>query len=94
MPTSVKPIAQRPQIELMVQTRRRANLRHLVLQLQKDGLLSWQLVGQIIAGIDGETLAALLRGEPISNELARDIEWHANRPSGWLDADWDCALDD
>lgn len=77
-----------------LQTRRRANLRHQVILLQKDGLTSWDLIGQLVAGVDGETLTAFLRDEPITDARARDIEWHANRPTGWMDAEWDCPLDD
>lgn len=85
---------QEAHVNLMAQTRRRANLRHLILHHQKDGLTSWDLIGELVAGVDGETLTALIRDEPITDALARDIEWHANRPMGWMDAEWECALDD
>lgn len=94
MPLKTKSACKSPQIEVLAQTRRRANLRHLVTLLQKDRLLSLDLVGKIIGGIDSKSLAGLLREEPISDGIARDIEWHANRPRGWLDAEWDGPLDD
>ena len=81
-------------IDWMEQTRRRANLRHLVCELQKSGVSSWSILGPLVAGVDGPTLTGLLRDDAISDALARNIEWHAHRPVGWMDTRWECALDD
>ncbi|WP_157006535.1 hypothetical protein [Luteibacter yeojuensis] len=75
-------------------SRRRARLRYLVLQCQRDGIESWETLGAILAGISGTQLKAFLRGAPIDDGVAREIEWTTNRPSGWLDAPTDDVLDD
>lgn len=74
--------------------RRRANLRHLMHVLDEEGVLSWDAQGKILAGISGMHLLGLLRGDPFTDELAREIEWAMNRPAGWLDRSPQSALDD
>jgi hypothetical protein len=80
--------------DLASQTRRRANLRHLVQSLDAAGVQSSSVQAGIVANISGRELDALLDGEPIPDALAREIEWAMHRPDGWLDRKAEDALDD
>lgn len=80
--------------EHMGQTRRRANLPHLVQSLDAAGVQSSSVQAGIVANISGRELDALLGGDPIPDALAREIEWAMHRPDGWLDRKAEDALDD
>lgn len=80
-------------IHPQLQTRRRANLRFLVLQMQRDRLESWDVLGNLLGGIPGIDLQEMLRDRPITDAEAREIEWSAQRPNGWLDRVRDGPLD-
>jgi hypothetical protein len=80
--------------ELALQTRRRANLRHLIQSLEEEGVQSASAQAAILANMTGPQLQALMDGDAISYTLAREIEWAMNRPSGWLDRDPEDVLDD
>jgi hypothetical protein len=80
--------------ELALQTRRRANLRHLIQSLNDEGIQSWSAQAAIFANMTGPQLQALMEGDPISDALAREIEWAMHRPSGWLDRPPEDTLDD
>jgi hypothetical protein len=80
--------------ELALQTRRRANLRHLLQSLDREGVQSWTAQGAILANMTGLELRAMMEGALISNALAREIEWSMHRPDGWLDGQPEDTLDD
>ncbi|APG04841.1 hypothetical protein BJI69_13690 [Luteibacter rhizovicinus DSM 16549] len=80
--------------QLALQTRRRANLHHLIQLLDGEGLQSWAARAAVMANITGAQLKAFMEGEAISDEMAREIEWSMHRPSGWLDRQPEDRLDD
>jgi hypothetical protein len=80
--------------ELALQTRRRANLRHLIQSLDDEGIQSWSVQAGIFANMTGSELQELMDGGTISDDLAREIEWAMHRPEGWLDRHPEDALDD
>lgn len=80
--------------ELALQTRRRANLSHLIQCLHDDGIHSTALKAEILAKTTSPSLMGLLKGGAISDALAREMEWAVNRPIGWLDRRPETALDD
>lgn len=77
-----------------LQTRRRANLRHLIRTLEGEGIQSWAAQAEILATMTGPQLQALIEGAPISDALAREIKWAMQRPNGWLDRQPQDMLDD
>lgn len=77
---------QRP-LDPTVQAIRRARLRALIDELDGDGVRSWSELGQILAVLDGAALQRLLNGSPITDELAREMEWAMHKPVGWMDGD-------
>jgi hypothetical protein len=77
-----------------LQTRRRANLRHLIEALDREGVQSWAAQAGILADMSGPALRAVMEGGPVSNALAREIEWAMHRPNGWLDRRPEDTLDD
>lgn len=81
-----------PASDFARQTRRRANLRHLIELLHEEGIQSWHLQGAIL-GMLGADLKALIEGAAITNEVAREIEWSMHRPTGWLDRKAEDKLD-
>ncbi|MGN6479203.1 hypothetical protein [Luteibacter sp.] len=40
---------------------------------------------QILGGLHGDELARLLQGAPISDAIAREMEWAMHRPARWKD---------
>jgi hypothetical protein len=79
---------------LVVQTRRRANLHHLIRSLDREGIQSWSAQAAILANMTGSELRAVMEGGTISDALAREIEWSMHRPEGWLDRQPEDVLDD
>ncbi|HXS18995.1 MAG TPA: hypothetical protein VN764_17475 [Polyangiaceae bacterium] len=80
--------------QLALQTRRRANLRHLIQSLDEEGVQSVDAKAAIVANMTGRQLQGLMEGDTISDTLAREIEWGMNRPNGWLDRQPEDVLDD
>lgn len=80
--------------DLALQTRRHANLRHLIQLLDAEGIQSWAVQAAVFADMTGPQLQALMEGDTISDWLAREIEWAVHRPNGWLDKQWEDRLDD
>lgn len=80
--------------ELALQTRRRANLRHLIRSLEEEGVQSVAVQAAILANMTGPQLQALMEGDTIPDTLAREIEWAMHRPNGWLDRQPEDTLDD
>ncbi|UPG88301.1 hypothetical protein L2Y96_12810 [Luteibacter aegosomaticola] len=67
-----------------LQTRRHANLRRLLVELESDDIESNLLVDQVL-GLRTGVLASLRKGADMPDALAREIEWAMNRAPGWLD---------
>ena len=80
--------------DLERQTRRRANLRHLVDLLIDEGIVSDTVQGAILGNVSGDALREILAGAEISDDFAREVEWAMSRPEGWLDEKRQDALDD
>jgi hypothetical protein len=76
------------------QVHRRINLQHLSRQLAAEGVESLAAQGAALGYLTETELRNLLDGEPISDTVAREIEWAVQRPEGWLDAPRNDALDD
>lgn len=64
---------------------RHDNLKRLIAELAADGVHSDQERGQILGRLRGEELARLLQGAPISDAIAREMEWAMHRPTRWMD---------
>jgi hypothetical protein len=80
--------------ELARQTRRRANLRHLIQLLESEGIESPSVQAGILANLTALQLQGLLEGGAIPDALAREIEWAMHRPDGWMDRRPEGGLDD
>jgi hypothetical protein len=80
--------------ELARQTRRRANLRHLIQLLESEGIESPSVQAGILANLTALQLKDLLGGGAIPDALAREIEWAMHRPDGWMDRRPEDRLDD
>ncbi|KJV34763.1 hypothetical protein [Luteibacter yeojuensis] len=76
------------------QSYRRSNLRHLTRQLAEEGMESLAAQGAALGYLAEQELRNLLAGAPISDAMAREIEWAVQRPEGWLDGPRKDALDD
>lgn len=78
--------------ELARQTRRRANLRHLLQSMADEGIQSWSGQANLFAIAESQ-LRAIMDGGTIPDTLAQEIEWVMHRPNGWLDRQPDDTLD-
>jgi len=67
-----------------LQCARRANLRLLLNELRREGIACREARARML-GIPAEEFGRIVRGAPVSDRLARDVEWAMNRPRGWLD---------
>jgi len=63
---------------------RRDNLRLVLHDLEQDNVTTSSEKAKVL-GVTECTLFAVLSGFPISDELAREIEWASHKPSFWLD---------
>jgi len=54
---------------------------------------SWRALGKVLGGISGNDLKAMVTGEPITDKVAREMEWAMHRPAGWMDGRHASALD-
>lgn len=70
---------------LFLQAIRHENLAHLIEQLRAEGVKEERQILQLLGGLGGAELGALMRGAPISDALAREIEWSMHRPVHWMD---------
>ena len=68
------------------QLNRRANLRRLLAILEHEGVSTIEGQAQVF-GVKQALLKNLLAGDDIADILARELEWSAQRPLGWLDDD-------
>lgn len=67
-----------------IQTIRRRNLRLLVAELRADGITQWKPIAHAL-GIDPLLLDDIRTGGPISDSVAREVEWAMQRPADWMD---------
>jgi hypothetical protein len=67
-----------------IQVIRRRNLRRLIAELRGDGVSQWKALA-ISLGIEPAVLDDIRTGGPISDTVAREIEWAMQRPARWLD---------
>lgn len=65
---------------------RRTNLVSVLDDLGADLAMGLPLAARVL-GIPESDLRTMLEGGPISDSVARDIEWAASRPAGWLDGE-------
>lgn len=87
-------VARPPLVDpLPLQLRRLANLRRLIEQLQREGLRTRDAQADALGGLTAERLDAFLAGAPVTDALAREIEWIMHRPRRWLDERHRCVLD-
>lgn len=63
---------------------RRTNLRFLLNELRREGIAHRESRARML-GIPPDDFQRIVDGAPISDRLARDVEWAMNRPRGWLD---------
>lgn len=64
--------------------RRSTNLAEVVRELGGERTGGMALVAQVL-GVPEASLWVLLRGAPMSDEVAKEIEWAVHKPVGWLD---------
>jgi hypothetical protein len=63
---------------------RRANLNLVLKELAVEGIVGTTLAAQAL-GIRDAEFKAMLEGAPVSDAVARDIEWASHKPTGWMD---------
>jgi hypothetical protein len=73
-----------PMIDL--QAARQANLITVLRELETDGVVGLGLKAEVLGTTD-RVLEAILEGRAMPDELAREIEWAAQKPAGWMDED-------
>lgn len=64
--------------------RRSTNLAEVVRALGGERAGGMSLVSQVL-GVPEADLWLILHGSPMSDEVAKEIEWAANKPAGWMD---------
>jgi hypothetical protein len=69
---------------------RRANLMLIVKELGADGIVGLTLAAKVL-GTREAALRDMLNGGDISDAVARNIEWVAHKPLGWMD--WEHELE-
>lgn len=72
--------------EMDSSTARRENLALMLNELGADLESGLSLAANVL-GIPESGLRAMLEGGPISDSVARDVEWAASKPPGWLDGE-------
>ncbi|QDE39906.1 hypothetical protein FIV34_12130 [Luteibacter pinisoli] len=70
---------------------RRARLLEVLSELKRDGASS-PADRAMLLGIGSDDLARLLKGAPVSDALAEEIEFLMCRPRGWMDTAMEPAL--
>ena len=65
---------------------RMENLLAVLRELERDGVCSRQQQAEIL-GTRQIELMRILDGHPVSEVLAREIEWAMQKPDRWLDED-------
>ncbi|MDQ0010534.1 hypothetical protein J2T07_002724 [Luteibacter jiangsuensis] len=65
---------------------RRANLATVLRELEADGVSSLREQADIL-GTSERMVEAILKGNPMDDSLAREIEWSAHKPIYWVDED-------
>jgi hypothetical protein len=70
--------------ELAASDQRRANLASILKELNSEGIVGMTLAAQVL-GLREPDLKAMLDGAPVSDATARDVEWAAHKPTGWMD---------
>jgi hypothetical protein len=70
-----------------VQLNRRASLRIVLGELAWAGVSSTAGQAALLGLRPGKALAGFLRGDPISDAVAREIEWAMQRRDRWMDED-------
>lgn len=70
---------------------RKAHLLEVLSELKRDGASS-PADRAMLLGIGSDSLAGLLKGAPVSDALAEDIEFLMCRPRVWMDAAMEPAL--
>lgn len=63
---------------------RHARLLEVLSELKRDGAPT-AADRAMLLGIDEDELARLVRGAPVSDALAEEIEFLMGQPSGWMD---------
>jgi hypothetical protein len=65
---------------------RRANLALVVKELGADGIVGLTLAAKVL-GVREAALKDMLDGGDITDAVARNVEWVAHKPLGWLDGE-------
>jgi hypothetical protein len=65
---------------------RRANLTTVLRELETDGVFGLGLKAEVL-GTTERVLESVLEGRAMPDDLAREIEWAAQKPAGWMDED-------
>lgn len=65
---------------------RHANLSTVLRELETDGVVGLSLKAEVLGTTD-RVLEGILEGRAMPDELAREIEWAAQKPAGWMDED-------
>jgi hypothetical protein len=65
---------------------RRANLTTVLRELETDGVFGLGLKAEVL-GTTERVLESVLEGHAMPDDLAREIEWAAQKPAGWMDED-------
>lgn len=70
--------------EATLHANRHARLLEVLSELKRDGAPT-AADRAMLLGLDGDELARLVRGAPVSDALADEIEFLMGQPAGWMD---------
>lgn len=65
---------------------RRVNLAIVLRELEWDGVVALEAKAELL-GTTTQVLRGVIAGDPMSDELAREIEWATHKPGHWMDDD-------
>lgn len=68
-----------------VQKARHQNLRNVLAQLEREGIVGYADQAQHIGNVTAQRLAAMDQGASIDVLFSEHVEWVLHRRRGWLD---------
>ncbi|NID15141.1 hypothetical protein [Luteibacter yeojuensis] len=68
-----------------IQTARHINLRSVLRQLEREGIVGYEEQAQHLGNVTMQRLAAMDHGAPIDVLFAEHVEWALHRRRGWMD---------
>ena len=72
-----------------IQTARHINLRAVLVQLEREGVVGYEEQAQHLGNVTAQRLAEMDRGATIDTLFAEHVEWALHRRRGWMDESHD-----